>query len=198
MTAFILILVVLKSAFHEPTPGIHSWFHELSGDWSLQISSSWFEVGNSLGYSNKYELFRQTKSEGSNHYRLETIADGIDRISYNSEWVLAKMDNEWKLSSHTTSETAAEVFPKGWFWLDLHTGQRYWSLHDDDFKATAPEEVQLLEATLTKPRKSNRNAYLFLSGLLFLLFFYSLYKIIAERVRMNLKDVVISRTLRND
>lgn len=180
---FISVVFFLILALKEDAPGKNSWFHELSGDWSLRISSSWYEVGNSLEYNNKYVLFQQTRNESLNQYHLKTIVDGIDRIGVAEEWILMEMDNEWKLYSYNNDERTIDIYPRGRLWLNLHTGKTSWSFNNDDFAVKAPSVVQSLVSTLHKPVKSNRNVYFFVSGLLFIIFLYCCCKISLEQFK---------------
>lgn len=144
----VLAAVALLLAFLQPTPGLHSWFHELSGDWSIRIQGTEYDIGPKPDKAGTFSIFRWIPvpaSNGKDREMFHVDVSDVVRYASNEAWILAEKRRDWVWINSTTNE--------------LETVHK-----KDDLAAQAPVAVVQLLETLHKPKGSSRNLLILLSA----------------------------------
>ena len=153
MAVSVLFLLAVGAAllsYFQPTPGRHSWFYELAGDWTLQVQGTEYDIGNMPDESGHFNLVRWIPVPGANDRKSETMKEEVrDIVRYASDgtWIVA--------------ETTA-----GWAWVNSETKEVYAARASDDLEKQAPAPVIQLLGSLHEPTPSERHLFVFLSGCL--------------------------------
>lgn len=171
------------AAIFQPRSGKHSWFLELSGDWTLWASSNDYEI----------HPLANTDAERVGSYRLcrivpykngeiiHRVVDSFDLYNSNEAWIVVKTNplsyvrakSNIEMSSGMSIEfvVGRDDYPftdPVWAWVDTLNHKLYYTIDEKDFTAQAPQVVQQLAANMHSPKKSHRWDLCELGGILFI------------------------------
>lgn len=154
-----------------PKPGKDSWITELSGDWSINIESTKYDIGCPLDNSNYFRLYSWERVDSNvNKYYINSVFNDIISYSAQNDFVLLKRS-------------------KTFSFLNIKTDKITTFVNLLEFEEKHPNQLYLADK-LKVPQPSMRNKTLFLGLFLTVIFFA---KFCLDFVKKNKTQYVVYR-----
>lgn len=146
IAAFLFVL-----AYMEPTPGRHSWFTGLAGDWAIVIHGTGYEIGNSPTRDGTHVIWywKYRRVNGPRGQHIKEVVRDVSLYGTDGVWIVARAGRRW-------------------VWINAQTGELYRATTTGEVERQAPPKVVALLASVEQARPSLRYKLEFL-GLMALL-----------------------------